>query len=87
MAAGPAGRSHSAAMSEDHISLRLDAVLADLPEDAWSISHDPDSDYRVCTIVIDWRRVPDEEGSKLLKKGKLRLVGDTATGTNRPTED
>lgn len=58
------------------ISERLDAVLADLPEDAWSISHHPSSDYRVATIVIDWRRVPGQDGVQLQRKGKLRLVGD-----------
>ena len=64
-------------MSNASISERLDAVLADLPPEAWSITHDPGADYRVCTIVIDWRVVPgQEEGSQLQKTGKLvRLPG------------
>jgi hypothetical protein len=49
----------------DNLSERLDAVLADLPEEAWSITHDPAADYRVCTIVIDWRKVPGQSGPKL----------------------
>ena len=56
------------------LSERLDAVLADLPEDAWSIRHDEQSGYRVCTIVIDWRRVPGESGSELQRTGRLRLL-------------
>jgi hypothetical protein len=58
----------------DSLSERLDAVLADLPEDAWSISHDESTGWRVCTIVIDWRRVPNEVGSELRRTGKLRLA-------------
>jgi hypothetical protein len=58
----------------DSLSERLDALLADLPEEAWSISHDPDSGYRVCTIVIDWRRVPGQDGPQLHRTGKLRMV-------------
>jgi hypothetical protein len=48
------------------ISERLDDLLAELPDDAWTISHDADTDYRVCTIVIDWRRMPSEVGLKLI---------------------
>jgi hypothetical protein len=44
----------------DSISERLDALLEEIPDEAISISHDPDSDYRVCTIVIDWRKVPGQ---------------------------
>ena len=58
----------------DSLSARLDAVLADLPEDAWLISHDPRSEYKVCTIMIDWRRVPGEIGSELQRTGRLRLL-------------
>lgn len=58
----------------ESLSERLDAVLADLPEDAWTISHDEKAQWRVCTIVIDWRRVPGETGPELHKTGKLRLL-------------
>ena len=45
----------------EHIGERLDALLAELPDDAWAISHDPESGYHVATIVIDWRKVPRPE--------------------------
>jgi hypothetical protein len=48
------------------ISERLDDLLAELPDDAWTISHDEATDYRVCTIVIDWRRLPGEIGLRLV---------------------
>lgn len=62
------------------ISERLDAVLADLPEEAWSISHDDSTGYRVCTIVIDWRLVPGEAGCEIRKQGKLRVLPGGASG-------
>lgn len=57
-------------MSES-LSERLDALLADLPENAWTINHDPER--HVATIVIDWRLVPGERGSELHRTGKLRV--------------
>jgi hypothetical protein len=66
-------------MPYEHISERLDAVLADLPEDAWTIEHDANAEWRVCRITIDWRRVPGELGSSLQKAGKLRLVPEDGT--------
>jgi hypothetical protein len=45
----------------DHIGERLDQLLAELPDDAWTITHDVQADYRVCTITIDWRKVPGPE--------------------------
>jgi hypothetical protein len=62
------------ASKESPLSERLDAVLADLPENAWSISFDPAQDYRVCTIVIDWRLIPGQSGCQLQKTGRLALV-------------
>jgi hypothetical protein len=56
---------------------RLDALLDELPDEAVTISHDPGSDYRVCTIVIDWRLVP----AGLLgldPERRLRVVGRPA---------
>ncbi len=55
----------------ESISERLDALLDEIPGEAMSISHDPDSDYRVCTIVIDWRLVPGQGGTP-----RLRVVHD-----------
>ena len=45
---------------------RLDNLLAELPDDAWTISHDEATGYRVCTIVIDWRRVPGTSRPRLI---------------------
>lgn len=48
-------------MSESKsISEEMDELMDRLPDDAWTISHDPETDYRVATIVIDWRKVPGQ---------------------------
>lgn len=52
-------------MEPESISERLDALLDEIPGEAMSISHDPDSGYRVCTIVIDWRLVPGQDPPRL----------------------
>lgn len=49
----------------ESISERLDALLDEVPGEAITVSHDPDSDYRVCTIVIDWRLVPGQDPPRL----------------------
>lgn len=56
----------------ESLSERLDALLADLPENAWSITHVPGTEWKVCTITIDWRLVPGESGSQLHRTGRLR---------------
>ena len=49
----------------ENISERLDALLDEIPDDAIAISHDPDSGWRVVTIVIDWRKVPGQDPPRL----------------------
>jgi hypothetical protein len=49
----------------ESISERLDALLDEIPDDAMTVSHDPDSGWRVCTIVIDWRKVPGQDPPRL----------------------
>jgi hypothetical protein len=51
---------HRSAGQDAGVSDRLDGLLAELPPAAWSISHDPATDHKVCTIVIDWRLVPGQ---------------------------
>src|SRR5690348_5983863 len=79
----------------EHIGERLDALLAGLPDDAWTISHDPESDYHVATIVIDWRKVPKPahthafigEGDghcTVCGAAPLRLVASRPDGEPRP---
>lgn len=50
---------------DDSIDQRLDALLDELPEGAATVDLDPDADYQVCTITIDWRLVPGLEASRL----------------------
>ena len=49
------------------ISERLDALLDEIPDEAISVTHDPESGWRVCTIVIDWRLVPGQCGPPRLR--------------------
>ena len=66
----------------ENLSTRMDELFAELPEDAWTISHDEEADYRVCTVVIDWRKVPGQDGSQLQQRaGKLRLIPDLPRGS------
>jgi hypothetical protein len=52
-------------MPERLISERLDELLAEIPDNAIIIDHDPESGYRVCTIIIDWRLVPGQPPPRL----------------------
>lgn len=57
------------------IAESMDYLMESLPDEAWEISHDPEADWKVCTIVIDWRLVPDDLVG-LPSRRTLRLVGE-----------
>jgi hypothetical protein len=54
---------------------RLNALLAELPSAAWSISYGPATDHKVCTIAIDWRLVPEQPALTLVTEPRTAPPG------------